>query len=84
MFHVQKWFISFVIERTFSLIAVRNFGRLSWIFSAAVKMLFQSNGPSKEILHLLFFSFEVGIKKLCAEKWIGVESLTKFCQKYGR
>ena len=67
MFPIQKYFISFVIERSFSFIVVRNFGRLSWVFSAAVKMLFQSKGPQIETLYLLFFNFKAGTKKLRAE-----------------
>ena len=59
MFPILKKFISFVIERRFSFIVVRNFGRLSWVFSAAVKMLFQSNGPPIETLYLFFFFFSV-------------------------
>ena len=54
MFPILKKFISFVIERRFSFIVVRNFGRLSWVFSAAVKMFFESNGPLIEALCLLF------------------------------
>ena len=73
MFPIQKYFCSFVIERSFSFIVVRNFGRLSWAFSAAVKMLFQSNGSLIETLYLLFFNFKVGTKKLCAEKFVGQE-----------
>ena len=64
MFPIQKYFISFVIERGFFFIVVQNFGRLSWAFSAAVKMLFQSNGPLTEILYVLFFNFKVDTKKL--------------------
>ena len=62
MFPIQKYFI--VTERSFSFIVVRNFGRLSGVFSAAVKILLQSNGPLIETLYLLFFNFEVGTKKL--------------------
>ena len=51
------------VERSFPFIVVRNFG-LSWLFSAAVKMLFQSNGPLTETLYLLFFNFKFGTKKL--------------------
>ena len=32
---------------------VWSFGRLSWLFSAPVKMLFESNGPLIETLYLL-------------------------------
>ena len=55
------YFISFFIEISFLSIVARNFGKLSLIFAAAVKMLFQSNGLLTEILQLLF---KVGAKKL--------------------
>ena len=58
------YFIWFVIERSFSFIVVWNIGRLSWVFSAAFKMLFHKNRnrPLIETLYLLFFNYKLVIK----------------------
>ena len=43
---------------------LQNFERHFCVFSAAVKLLFQSYEPLIESLYLLFFNFKVGTKPL--------------------
>ena len=63
-----------------AIIVVQNFGRLSWVFSAAVKMLFQSNEPLIETLYLLFFNFKVGTKKFVGQGWEGLQNFVRIME----
>ena len=64
-----------------AIIVVQNFGRLSWVFSAAVKMLFQSNEPLIETLYLLFFNFKVGTKKFVGQGWEGLQNFVRIMER---
>ena len=52
------------ITRGFCFMILQNFERHFCVFSAAVKLLFQSYEPLIESLYLLFFNFKVGTKPL--------------------